>query len=455
MKRWRIAFLVALLAAVGVMFRWDRSPALMSDTDTIGILKGIREAHDPLKWFRGDWPIENHFYRPVASLTFEADNALYHDNAAGYGFTNVLLCAVCVLLLFWFLREVTDRPLVAALGSALFALWHTSEAIYLSNWAAYAAWATLVVGVVRHRRDVRRYFPAFLTLLTLSIELIPRRMLEGRMIDWIPGRTASTMTVFALAALASYARFERLRPARAEKLEITPETPPATRNTEEAKTQGVAWPWAVLAAFFTAGALGSYEQAVMLPALCAVVAVAFWIRGYRPAWGLHAVFWALLVGYLGLRWGLLPHTVSGYQKQQYSSTRTAFWEVMSYLYPPLQGIVGLPASFDGGIYALFNTEMSGPYQPIWQAIVITTGYIQARKELVLLVVGLIGSTVAYLPMAWFKMFEHYHYWPIAMRSGFVVGLGLVAWRLALTAWCPPARLAPRRPHPAPGSLPRP
>src|SRR5690349_12884450 len=33
--------------------------------------------------------------------------------------------------------------------------------------------------------------------------------LSARMIGWLPGRTASVMTVFCLIALAAYARYER------------------------------------------------------------------------------------------------------------------------------------------------------------------------------------------------------------------------------------------------------
>jgi hypothetical protein len=459
-KRWGGAFLVAFLAALPILFAWNKSAALLEDSDTKGILAAIRLAHDPLKWFRGDWPIANHFYRPISSLIFEFDNAVWGSNAAGYGLTNAFLCFACVLLLFWALREVTDRPRPSAAGAALFAIWHlgpSSPVGSISVWVGRLAWLTLFVGVWRHRKDWKSYLPAFFILLTLSNEILPIRPLAYRMIDWIPGRTASTMTVFALVAIAAYARYERLRRAPAEAAAITPETPPATRSTQapQAGKQAIAWPWAFVAFLGTVLAIGSYEQGVMVPPVLLVVALAFRVTGARPHWALHAAFFSLIPLYMGLRWGLLPHTVSSYQHQQYSSTRTAFWAEMEYVFPPLAKLFSLAAILGNGPLILLSFDSSGPYAPFADTLIYANGYFQARKEAALVLFGWVGASVAFLPMAWFKLFEHYHYWPMALRSAFVVVLGLVAIRQMAIAWCPPGQPAPLRQHPAPGSLPRP
>ena len=145
MKRWRAAFLLAFLSALPILFAWNHSRSLLEDSDTKGILAAIRDAHDPLKWFRGDWPIANHFYRPISSLVFEADNAVWRDHAAGYGLTNALLCFACVLLLFWALREITDRPWPTAAATVIFALWHVGPIGNLSSFVGAVAWLTLLV----------------------------------------------------------------------------------------------------------------------------------------------------------------------------------------------------------------------------------------------------------------------------------------------------------------------
>ena len=461
-KRWRVAFLVVLLGALPILFAWNRSPALLQDSDTQGILAAIRSAHDPLKWFQGDWPIANGFYRPISALTFEVDNALWGTNAAGYGSTNALLCFACVLGLFWLLREVTDRPAVSTTGALVFALWHIGPVDRLSGIVGVLAWATLIVGALRHRREWRLYLPAFLTLLALSNELLPIRPLGGRMIDWIPGRTASTMTLFALLALAAYARWERLRRPTAVPPVPMPETPPATRNTVGPEAKRAAWPWAILSIVATALALGSYEQAVTLPPL--LLLLAFVMRqgpnrfvpqaqGHPSAAGLcllHIMFWCLLLVYAELRWQLLPHVASGYQRQQFSSVTTALRMESEYLFPPLYALLAIPGMLSDGFLMLLTPA---PYTTVAGAVTTLVGYLEARHERSLALLGYLGSAIAFLPMSAFKLFEHYHYLPMALRSAFVVAMGAVGLRLALTAWSPRGSSAPRRLHPAPGSLP--
>jgi hypothetical protein len=64
------------------------------------------------------------------------------------------------------------------------------------------------------------------------------------------------------------------------------------------------------------------------------------------------------------------------------------------------------------------------------------------------------SIFAFLPMAWVQHFDHYHYWPMAMRAVFLTLLLPPIGRAVITAVSPRAELAPPRSHPAPGSLPR-
>jgi hypothetical protein len=62
------------------------------------------------------------FYRPLVTLTFAADHALYGLHSRGYGFTNLLLYAVCVLLIFAVLRRLDVGVTAAAAGAFAWAV---------------------------------------------------------------------------------------------------------------------------------------------------------------------------------------------------------------------------------------------------------------------------------------------------------------------------------------------
>src|SRR5947209_6221642 len=73
MKRWGIALLAVILACVPILLSHVTTHQLLQDSDTAFLLKTVRERQAPLSWFTGDWPLGNHFYRPVSTLTFEMD----------------------------------------------------------------------------------------------------------------------------------------------------------------------------------------------------------------------------------------------------------------------------------------------------------------------------------------------------------------------------------------------
>jgi hypothetical protein len=127
-KRWASAFAVVAFLCALIFAGRAPGPGLLEDTDTATLLRVVQERNSPLSWFLGDWPLENHFYRPVSTLLFEADRAMYGKDAAGYGTTNALLAMACVAALFWFVRELTDRPAFACAAASLFALWHLRPA---------------------------------------------------------------------------------------------------------------------------------------------------------------------------------------------------------------------------------------------------------------------------------------------------------------------------------------
>lgn len=468
MKRWWIAFVFAVLACLPIGLARSTSPSMLADTDTAVLLASIRERKAPLSWFTGDWPLGNHFYRPVSTLVFELDNRLHGDDAAGYGRTQALLIIGGVLALFWFVRELTDRPLLAAASSGLLALWQLDLGKYPASWLGWAALGVAVVAL--GRRLLLRVRDPNSPILIGSIALaafaiafagheVAGQALRHRTLDWLPGRTATTMTLFCLLALASFARFERtrartpvLRPASATDL-------PATRTSMVDAPRPRAWLFALASCVFLALALGSYEQAVMLPA--ALVGVTITFRLMRPGapedrrvWLWHGVFWALLVGYLLLRRTVLPTDVSGYQAQQFRVGPGVGMSILDYLLPGSRGWVPLRSTLEGaGPEALFIPAM-------WSALALMVGNVAAivlaarDRRWPLVLSTFLLSVLAFLPMAWLKPFAHYHHWPAAMRAPFVALLLLIVASAALSAVSPPALRAPPRRDPAPGSLPR-
>ncbi|MFY9234937.1 MAG: hypothetical protein WAO58_10830 [Fimbriimonadaceae bacterium] len=454
MRRWAVGFVLVVLACVPVLLGRESGPQLLQDTDTKVLLETIRRENAPLSWFVQDWPLANHFYRPVSTLAFELDSRLYGDNPAGFGWTNALLCVAAVLLLFWFFRELTDDVVIATSGAVLFALWNAHWSGWAAVLAACGSWLLLALMLLPGRRP----WPAILAWLGawfLASELVGIRDLESRALDWIPGRTATIMTVFALIALASYCRFERLGAKRLSRADPGPLDPPATKGTSEAvERSGSSWLWLVLASLATLLALGSYEQAIMLPGALLAVAIYLRITGLRVRWAAHAVFWLALVAYFLIRGSLIGWERSGYQEQQFHSGGPAsiLFGISEYLTPEAKPIWTYLMSVELNWSLLFITQFYQVIAAIGSTVAAAILIIR-RWRLPLLGLGL--SMLAILPMLWLNDFAHYHYWPMAMRALFVVAFAKLVGQQIVIAASRPALQAPPRQRPAPGSLPRP
>lgn len=474
MKRWTVAFLLTVLACVPIFLARSSSPDLLKDSDTAVLIHALNQRHAPLSWFSGDWPLQNHFYRPVSTLAFELDNAIHPNDPAGFGMTNDLLAIACVLLLFWFFRELTDRPMVAFLASALFAFWVAGVFVdpiascfgYAAGIAALVCAGCLVAALLRSvsKRDFRDQtrraaiaLSATLLLLYAGFEVDGSgvsgliRDLKARMLEWLPGRTASVMTVFALIALAAYARFERTGatriPAQPTALDV-----PATKSAQVAEPSRFAWIWAVISCLGVAVALGSYEQAVMLPAALLALATSMRIQRYQVRWYWHIAFWTLLALYLLARYELLPHGVSQYQRQQFRHSEAVLASIGDYVFPTLPPVWQVLAASGSFVELLMLGQ-------IWLGVLRLAAnaqayYAVAKKKLAFGFAGWALSIIAFLPMAWLKPFGHYDFWPLAMRSIFVVTVCWVALDRLVSAVSPLDVQAPPRPSPAPGSLPR-
>lgn len=469
MKRWGIGFAITLFWALLIVLTRSTSTELLRDSDTKVMLQSIEKRGNAWSWFAGDWPLENHFYRPIVAETFELDHALYGWKAPGYGLTNAILCGLCVLALFWLLREVVANVGIATLSASLFGVWHLwTGPPKWGDWIIYLAIIGAAIAVIRAMVDKSiAKSPGWLALAGLALlsrDYASMEPFRGGMIDWVPGRTTSTMALLCLLAMAAYARYERIS-ARRDQPEPDPLDPPATRGTELVGRPKAPWIWPLLAAVSVFLALASYEQAVMLPACLIGVAIAMRLQHYRPRWGWHALFWAVLVGYFVLRNQVIPPGTSNYQAQQFRAGPGVFMTLFTYLAPATPDAFRLQSGIEMGWFSV----LLGQHLDLLMigANLLFIGLIipwirekfgrRDRTLVVALLFGLVASFVAFAPMAWFKPFtyNHYHYWPLALRSLYVGSLMMAIGGWFSAAWSRRAVRAPQRPVPAPGSLPHP
>jgi hypothetical protein len=458
-KRWVGPALIVAFAGALLLYFYPKSHKLLEDdTDTAVLLSRIVEPHNPFKWFVGDWPLQNHFYRPISSLTYEVDVRLFGVNATELFFTSTLICVVCVLAVFWLAAEMGLKPYAAAAAATLFAYWHMP--LYMSWYVigAIVASMVLVVGLARHRSRASRYLPAVLGIAFFTSELygpFHREAPSGfysSVEAWLPGRTATVMCMFALMTMASYIRYEKLRSDPMPEEPLSTDLPATRTSTQASAKRGKAWPFGVLAVIGLALALGSYEQAVMLPIVLILLAMCVRGSGRRPDWQVHGAFFATLVGYFLLRLAILPQHASDYQNSALRLGPGVLVTLWEYAFPAIADLLPWIAMFAVGTAVLF-----APGFYAWPVAFL--GNVVAYKEALfkhrLALLTWIASIAAIAPMAFLKPFAHYHYWPSAVRSIFVVALFGGITKLTVNAVSLPVVQAPRRPSPAPGSLPRP
>ncbi|MBS1706386.1 MAG: hypothetical protein JST40_10955 [Armatimonadetes bacterium] len=389
----RLETIASLALALLSLLWWIRyvlvvqpSGAWLRDTDTATALRAIIQRNDPLSWFWTDWPLQNHFYRPISTLTFEYDLRVYGGHPIGFAITNALLVAACFVLVVAIALRMGSRPWSAVLAG-LFLLYKLDP--FGGPWLGWLALVVIPVAVGIRVRKAPVTLLAILGALFIHFDMSQTPSLASRMLMWVPGRTASTMAVFAL--LSVWFGLDWVR-----------------RNTR----------WApigtVLAAAF---AMGSYEQAVMLPAILSGTAILGWLWGARPRLSLVLGPWLLLAAYFGLKHQVIPPESSTYIGQQMRSHGASWTEILAYLFPGLLSMQSAWIMVSTGPLLLLTT---GPWSHLasFAANVSTMGLAGRTRLWRPIVFSFAASVLAYLPMAWVKMFEHYHFWPICFRSIF-------------------------------------
>lgn len=451
------------LLALCILLSASRSTTLLQDTDTRVMLSRIMERENPLSWFTSDWPLQNHFYRPIVTLIFEADLARAGWNSQAFAFTNALLCAIAMITLFWCVREVFENSTLACLSALIYTLSICGVKLeWLTQTLSLVAGIAAVVAVVQSKKINWLALSVFGIGIVTSAELFTFAPFSGGVLHWIPGRTATTMACFCFAACAAYARYERLSASR---IPAQPQAgdPPSTRNTEVFEKKS-ALIWAILSVACVWLALASYEQAVMLPACLLGIAITMRNRRILVRWAWQIPFWGMIGVYWLQRKLFLPPGVSTYQNQQFRNSSEVFFASADYFFHPARAIRNVVYSVQinplnilfhipGIVYTLCWIVMLVVVYRMWKQSANST-----RNSIgPALAAGYILSSLAFLPMAWMKPFDynHYHFWPQGFRAIFAAGLLIVFGTELIRALSRPALQAPPRPSPAPGSLPRP
>lgn len=393
---------VAVILALLTILNPSRSPDLLRDTDTAVVIQTIQQRQDPMSWFSGDWPLKNHFYRPVSALTFEMDLAKGEPEPATFAQTNAVLVGLCILALYWVAWEVLSKP-VAIVAPLAFTAWcfDRSDLLY---WAAIAIGTTTTIlwWTARKSRPptavgVITWICGFIFCTDLAIGV---RTLNFRMIGWIPGRTASTMALFGLLAIGAYLRSVRKQCPL----------------------------WLTTSALSTLLALGAYEQAVILPGVMLIL-------GFGGVWSmpkLQRIWWVgipclMVLIYLVVRSQTVPFGASGYQMQQFRSGPGVWVSLGEYFAPGLVHLPYLLTSVSVGISALLLPTLYAQASRIIATPVTLANLIKVQ-DFRLILACFIAAGVSFAPMAWFKEFDHYHFLPMALRALVLAAITEQVWR---------------------------
>jgi hypothetical protein len=378
----------------GAILYWHRDDGLWNhfeNLDVRTILARLEQPHQPLTWFTGDWVLGNGFYRPLPSLLYELDYRLWGRDLLQYKWANGLLSLACALLLVGWVWELSRSRSLALMAGLVFTGWQTGLLVGVSEWLlwggvfAAVGFGSWLVG------DRRRALILGCLVLVAGLELgfVPNQpdlhqaSFTYRAMGWIPGRTATLMTLFALLSLWAYARL-------------------CWRG---------GWGWGALSLIACAGALGSYEQAVALPFLLLLSGLAIRAKGGRFAWWLPALSLVLLELYLWFYLTTIPSQTE-YHQQRLRRWHGLGMSVSNWLLPPLPGVIDQ-------LNLVMDASLSVLLPAFWRAWLLLIAYLVVLAEVrrqPLAWLGLVGSALAYLPLAPVIPLMHYYYLPAAFRA---------------------------------------
>ncbi|OYT72476.1 MAG: hypothetical protein CFK49_08520 [Armatimonadetes bacterium JP3_11] len=378
------------LIAVGHWHYDDGLHDSFENLDTRVILRRLQQPHAVGEWFVGDWVLGNGFYRPLPSVLYQVDYWLWGANLLAWKWTNGLLATLNALLVVGVGWALSGRRALALLAGCVFTYWQTG---LLPDPPLWLGWVGLGAGVLWGWRvgDWRRGALWGCLAYTLVVELrfiltlpdIHQQTFAYRAMGWIPARTATLMTLFALLAIVGtcvYARTGRLR-------------------------------WAALGLLGFLGALLSYEQAVVLPLMMGLCSVSV-SRGAIPrALLLPSLCLCLLIPYFAFYRTHIP-THTEYHQQRLKRFTTLPETTLYWLVPTGREAL---MQWDVARIAPFNWVMPA----FWLAQLGLVAYLVALRAGLrtrLGLVGWLGSLLAYAPLMPVLPLMHYYYFPAVFRA---------------------------------------
>lgn len=416
---WRALLPVALVLLVNLpgLKQMLANAPLRTDTDTTAMLDAMQSTGGLQGWwwwFSGDWFLHNGFYRPTTCLSLLLDYTLYGEAGWGYRLTNWLLAVLTALgfyaLLRWFAHRWLAHVLsdegkgrLFALAGAVVLSFQQTNALHavqrLSVWWWILAWL-LVTGYSHSLSDWKSRLRTRWWQNALGAGAFFwgwDRMVHSdfeRLIVWVPSRTAllaTCMTVWSLWFLLRWGDSGRIF-------------------------------YLLATMVLYGGACGAYEQPLMIVPLAGVLAFAERKEWRWRGWIVIGFIVAVAIGFVVLRFMLLPAALSGYQQQQLrSSTALATWHFLQTLLPAF------------GHYQYWKTAGFEPYlfffKDAWDTLVADLAFVgvlvafwRSRRWF-----GwwLLWQGTTYLPMSFLHPFEHYYYLPLVGQNA--IDLVLLGW----------------------------
>lgn len=152
-----LAAIVPYLGALGNGFVWDDLGLIVRD-DALSSAKGVWQRLGQDFFAASRDPASAGYWRPLVTLSFAVDRSIWGLSARGFHLTNILLHAVCAVLVVVLIRTITASVWVAVAAGVLFALhpMHVESVVFVSGRTDTLAALLVCLALLAHIWGSRR-----------------------------------------------------------------------------------------------------------------------------------------------------------------------------------------------------------------------------------------------------------------------------------------------------------